>query len=384
MGEGRGGDIALTVERQAAARVLLVNPLVRAATSPEDFAGITTHADWLIQRFTGLLGYSLTVEAQFARLHKGAPIGVEPSGLRQRSGSPFTPRGYAYLTVALAVLGTGPATVSLADLLSEVRATAIEAGVRVGPAERLAERRPLAAALVQLAQWGVLSAEATTPADIGSRVERGAERSHDLELQVDHDVLRAIPGPAVEEPAATAAPDEDPAEQERTIELAVRRRLVEQAVVYRDELTERHREWLARNQWRTIAQLGDFLGCDGEIRAEGVALVGVSDGRATGFPAVPLDRPAVRLVSRIAEELRPNRTARATPIPDDLLDRALATIPEQGSRTVALERLAEFGLIERRDPEDTPEWSLLAAAARFTPHPAENPAEPTADPDTTQ
>lgn len=364
--EGRGGDVALTVERQAAARTLLVRPLIRADSEPDDFAATTTHSDWLIQRFDVLLGYSLTVEARFARLHKGAPTGLEPAGLIKRGGAPFTPRGYAYLTLALAVLSSPRDRVGLTELLADIRAAAAESGIRLGARGRLSERRPLAAALVQLVDWGVLTAAGVTPADFATLMERGPHPDHDIDLRVDQDILRAIPGLAALHDSVEFSGE--PGQRERHVELAVRRRLVEQAVVYRDELSDAHRDWLAQNQWRTVAQLGSFLGCDGEIRAEGVALVGVSDGQESGFPAGQLDRPAVRLLSQIAGELRPHRTARATPVPDHLMDEAVAAIPDTGSRARALERLVEFGLIERSDPGQTPEWSLLAAAARFTPH----------------
>ncbi|CAM5388441.1 DUF2398 family protein [Streptomyces aurantiogriseus] len=103
-------DVALAAERRAAARLLLAHPLVTSTGPHSDtFPLIRRHADWLAQRFQQVFGYRLLVEASYARLFK-AGLGPGSGHRLQRpsTGTPFTPRTYAYLALALSVLVTAP------------------------------------------------------------------------------------------------------------------------------------------------------------------------------------------------------------------------------------------------------------------------------------
>lgn len=136
-------DVALAAERRAAARLLLAHPLVTSNGPHSDtFPLIRRHADWLAQRFQQVFGYRLLVEASYARLFKaGLGPGSGHRLERPSTGTPFTPRTYAYLTLALSVLVTAPEQLLLSQLVADLRAAAVDAGIEVGDIGRQAERR---------------------------------------------------------------------------------------------------------------------------------------------------------------------------------------------------------------------------------------------------
>ena len=163
----------------------------------------------------------------------------------------------------------------------------------------------------------------------------------------------------------------------------MRRLLAENAVVYREDLPDRQRDRLAAHQWRAAAALENLLGCETEIRAEGVALVMTSD--ATEHTTYPCDGPvgqvASELLRHLAGRFDPGRPTTRVSIPEEELDAALdllggteATVRSEWARTAGPEvpepdRLREqvvdlltaLGLL-REGPDG---WELAAAAARY-------------------
>lgn len=135
-------DIALTIERQAAARRLLADPLITVHSRPEDFALVQAHSDWLVHQFQRVLGYELIIADDHARLVKTGLVHPVTTPLLRDSGTPFTPRAYTYLTLTLAALSdTGPHTTA-AELAAGVREAAQEAGLALDPAARLGNAVP--------------------------------------------------------------------------------------------------------------------------------------------------------------------------------------------------------------------------------------------------
>ncbi|MGI5119090.1 TIGR02678 family protein [Marinactinospora thermotolerans] len=395
-------DIALIVERQTAARRLLADPLVTAHRHPEDFTLVSAHSEWLVQRFQRVLGYRLVVAADHARLVKSGIHDAVVTPLVRDSGAEFTPRSYAYLALALAALVDAPPVVRLAELAAWVREAAVEAGLDLDPADRAAERRAFTAALRVLSRRGVVGERD------GSLAGYAADGEHEVRLEVRADIARRVvahPPHAVEEPdvfLAEAARD-DAAGDPHNAELTIRRRLAETAVLYRDDLPAPQRVWLAHHQWRAVAELGELLGCDAEIRAEGIALVlprdGTQDGGWAGRSAVfpgpgPVGRAALLLIGRLAALLRPEPGSRGpVEIPADLLSAQLADLldeedaarywpraavgcpPDPGdvaARVLAL--LGDARLVDRPDPgpSQLDGWRLLPAAARYASSPRES------------
>ena len=162
-------------ERRDALRLLLQHPLITAdGRHAEGFALVRRHRDALARDVRQLFGYRLVVEAGFARLYKAGlgPDGARP--LRRTSGSPFSPRAYAYLSLCCAVLLTGRQQVLLSWLVEEVRQAATEAGLGWSD-DTLTARRDLAAALRHLVELGVLVEDDGTVSSLADDADcRGA------------------------------------------------------------------------------------------------------------------------------------------------------------------------------------------------------------------
>ncbi|MFF0083494.1 TIGR02678 family protein [Streptomyces canus] len=346
-------DVALAAERRAAARLLLAHPLVTSNGPHSDtFPLIRRHADWLAQRFQQVFGYRLLVEASYARLFKaGLGPGSGHRLERPSTGTPFTPRTYAYLTLALSVLVTAPEQLLLSQLVADIRAAAVDAGIEVGDIGRQAERRTLAAALRQLVDWGAL---VETEGQVAAIAE---ERGGEALLTVDREIARAIvAGPLTQsrDGADLVRRAADPGfGGPRTY---VRRRLVETPAVHLDDLTGAEREWLRTRQRRESQAFSELLGLEAEIRAEGIALVD-PDGDLTDLhlPGTgTVAQAALLLVGRLVDRLRPEdpghpavggRLVIGVPVPDGLLPQLLDELVEEYGGRSNWQR----GLVEDRD-----------------------------------
>ncbi|MFI9765815.1 TIGR02678 family protein [Streptomyces sp. NPDC052415] len=345
-------DVALAAERRAAARLLLAHPLVTSTGPHSDtFPLIRRHADWLAQRFQQVFGYRLLVEASYARLFKaGLGPGSGHRLERPSTGTPFTPRTYTYLALALSVLVTAPEQVLLSQLVADLRVAAVDAGIEVDDIGRQAERRTLAAALRQLVDWGVLK---ETEGHVSALAE---ERGGEALLTVDREIARAVvAGPLTQsrDGADLVRRAADPGfGGPRTY---VRRRLVETPVVHLDDLTGAEREWLRTRQRRESQAFSELLGLEAEIRAEGIALVD-PDGDLTDLhlPGTgTVAQAALLLVGRLVDRLRPEdpghpaiggRLIIGVPVPDGLLPELLDELVEEYGRRSNWQR----GLLEDR------------------------------------
>ncbi|WP_107491214.1 TIGR02678 family protein [Thermobifida fusca] len=386
-------DIALTIERQAAARRLLADPLITVHSHPEDFALVQAHSDWLVRQFRRVLGYELLIADDHARLVKTGLVHTVTTPLLRDSGAPFTPRAYTYMALTLAALpDAGPRT-TVAELAAGVRAAAEEAGLALDPEARLGERRAFVAGLTRLVGWGVLT-------ETGGRLaDYARDGTCEVALAVNHGIaahlLAHIPHTATPEEFVNLVQRDSVSSDEKAAELTLRRLLAETPVVYREELSTVHRVQLARHQWRAAAELADLLGCDLEIRAEGVALImpaeAMDDPRAavhpTTFPGKGLvSYSALVLLSRLVTMLAPPPFSHGIPIPAELLDTELAAVVDnvhQWSHTAhshvpdpddlaerILTLLHDSRLLDRVTTDDAPQrltegWRLLAAAARY-------------------
>lgn len=367
----------LAAERRTAIRLLLREPLVTAAAHPDEFPLIRRHADELARQFGQVLGYRLTVEPGFARLHK-AGLGVDSGRRLERgSGAPFTPRTYAYLALTLAALVTAPEQLLLSEVVARTRAAAAEAGVDLGEPNRVTERRALVAALKQLMTWRVLTE------DEGSVDSYAGDSEADALLTIDREIARRL----VSGPVSQAATPQDLIDRAASADEAgprhrVRRLLVETPVVYSGDLTEEERDWLRRSQRREQRILEDFAGLHAEIRAEGVALIDpdqeLTDAQFPGTGTVAW--AALLLTGKLVAELTPSGAADSVAIPDgrveELLRGLIAEHRKAWSREfteapavaadAVLDLLRRMRLIR---PAAAPQtgWLLTAAAARYAP-----------------
>ncbi|MGA5821866.1 DUF2398 family protein [Kitasatospora sp. NPDC094028] len=358
-------------ERRIAARLLLAHPLVTASGPHADgFPLIRRHRDWLTERFDTLLGYRLVVGPWHARLCKaGLGSGAARRLEHPATGAPFTPAGYAQLTLALALLVDAPEQLRYGRLLDAMRAAAPD--LTAAPAD-------LAMALAALADWQVLGDLPADPADTA------------FPLTVDRELARAVPAgpPALADGPADLirrAAEAEPA-------TAVRRLLAETPAVLAADLPEDRRDWLHEHRLSGPAALAEFLGLETELRAEGVALLDpaeeLTDLALPGSGA--LAQAALLLVECLVEEVRPlpgEVPDGDVPIPDALIDGALGDVADEyglpsrylADRTAlrrdALDLLHRLGLLAPA-PRDTrpPSWLLRPPAARYAPAPDLHPA----------
>jgi uncharacterized protein (TIGR02678 family) len=352
---------------------------VTAASHPDEFPLVRRHADELARQFGQVLGYRLTVEPGFARLHK-AGLGHDAGRRLERgSGAPFTPRTYAYLALALAALVTAPEQLLLSEVVARTRVAAAEAGIDLGEPNRVTERRALVAALKQLMTWRVLAE------DEGSVDSYAGDDEADALLTIDREIARSlVSGPVGQ---ATAPGDliekaVDPGEAGPRHR--VRRLLIETPVVYTDELTEEERDWLRRSQRREQRILEDFAGLRTEIRAEGVALIDPEQELTdTQFPGTgTVAWAALLLAGRLAAELTPASGTAGVPIPGGRIEEHLRLLTDEhrgawskeltGSPELltdaVLDLLHQMRLIRPVLPQEGESgWLLTAAAARYAP-----------------
>jgi len=352
-------DIALVNERRRAIRALLAAPLLLPAS--DEFALVRRHAEWLRTWFGTFLGYRLVVEAGFARLFK-AGLGPGRGRPLERPTGPFTPRMYAYLALTTAVLLTCPEQVLLSQLVADIRAAAVEAGIELGDAQRPAERRALGTALRQMIAWSALREEQ------GSVAGYAEDDRAEALLTVDRDIvahLMATPPSRAATPAEFVVLAADPGQGGSRHR--VRRRLCEEPVLYIDELSAADRVWLRREQRRDERPYLDYLGLQAELRTEGVALLDPDDSLTdVSFPGNgTVAQAALLTIGALTETLRPDpRTlVVGVPIPDELLDGVLAELSERHARRWADQYVTDPALLREAVVTLLISMNLLARAA---------------------
>ena len=314
-----GADLASTAahdaaERREAARALLVTPFVTATTAPQTLALVRRHGAALRQAFATQLGCTLVVEPSFARLVKAPPADGAPARPLRRGDQPLTPRTYAYLSLLAAGL-LAPHVgeqVLVSALVEQVRADAAAAGLEVG--DSLVERRQLVAAVEVLVRWGVLT---ETDGSVGA----WGERRDEALLTVHRPLLpHLLAGPLQESLRPGAAPaaapvDGEPAQAEpeppESPRRSLRRRLVEDPLVRREDLTPGEADALSRDRRDLARVLDEVFGLALEVRAEG-ALAYDPDGEVTdvAFPGPGTVRQAaLLLLDALVDRTRPDAGA---------------------------------------------------------------------------
>ncbi|WP_413768014.1 TIGR02678 family protein [Rhodococcus pyridinivorans] len=363
------GDVS---GRRDAARALLQQPIVTAASERETFDLVRRHAPALKSMFADRLGYRLVVEPTFARLTK-APLGpTSPHrALRHADGTEFGAITYACLALVCAALiepGTGE-RMSVDDLLEQVRADARENGIVFG--DPVSEERNFAAALRVLEEWGVITESGRV--DEASGDEPHLDVHRDLLPQLLDVPLHGMPGPA----AALARHEHEPAARR------LYRRLVEDPFVARDELDDESATILARDRHELARMLEDDFGLVLEVRAEGALAydpAGVLTDEA--FPGSGTLKHACLLLLAELTERFGDSAATTLHVDVPTLDSVFVDLAAARSRTwksiyvrnLALLRRDVVALLVRlglaRPHENGLE--LTAPSARYRPVPAES------------
>lgn len=283
-------------ERRRAARALLAQPLLTQAA--EEFRLVRKHAAELAAWFSAEAGWRLVVETETARLVK-TPADLRDTtrpALAVRSKAPFTRRRYVLLCLALACLERADGQITLGRLAEGVITGAgdpdlLAAGVEFR-LERREERGDLVAVVRVLLHWRVLHRVA------GDEEAYVADTQNDVLYDVDRRVLSSLlatpRGPStvrvegaggsgaalferrLADLTAEVAPDTDELRL-RSLRHRLTRRLLDDPVVYYDELSEEERAYLVSQRIALSRRVGEFTGLVAELRAEGVAMVDPED-----------------------------------------------------------------------------------------------------------
>lgn len=274
-----------------AGRALLKEPLLLArGPYAEEFGLVRRHATELREWFERNTGWPLQVDAECARLCKtpgtaGDP--THPAREAARAATPFTRRRYVLFCLALAALERSEVQIALGRLAEQVVLDAADphlaqAGVSF-TLERREERLDLAAVVRLLLRLGVLRRVA---GDEEAYVSGAGDVLYDVERRVLAGLLAAHHGPSVvradgfEERlaglTAQSALDSDEL-RFRAIRWSLTRRLLDDPVLYYDDLSDTELAYLTRQRGFITARITELTGLVAEVRAEGIAMVDPED-----------------------------------------------------------------------------------------------------------
>ncbi|WP_454196589.1 TIGR02678 family protein [Nocardia sp. Marseille-Q1738] len=325
---------------QRAARVILANHLV-TRTYPDRIALplIRRWATELREDLAELFGYRLEVTETTARVFPVLDRLDASRPARTPAERVFDRRRYAYLALALAVLGRAGDQITLSELADQVAAYAGRVDGLELSTDRAADRDAFVDAVGWLTVRGALTLADGDAGGWASDPEAG-EALYDIDRPVVFALFRppralqhlhSVRGLFAEEATATGVSPHAPTTAE--IARRVRRALVERPVVYVDDLPPEERPVLAQD--RIVADVELFTGLRAERRAEGVALIDTS-GRLsdTRFPGTgTLAQVALLLAGEIADRVldidNPLPRRGGAPHPSETLAEQLdAAIPE--------------------------------------------------------
>jgi uncharacterized protein (TIGR02678 family) len=378
--EARDRDLA------RATRALLRRPLLRHGADTDALALVRRHAAELRAWFDQNAGWRLHVDTQVARLFKlGEPdAGGSHPAREPRSRMPFGRRRYVLLCLALAVLERADAQITLGRLAEAVivaagdeRLAAAGVGFELSGRE---ERGDLVAVVRVLLELGAL---ARVAGDEDAFVREAGDVLYDVERRVLAVLISAPRGPStiaaddfgtrlrelVAEPEPVSEDLRTRAHRHR-----LTRRLLDDPVVYYDELAEPELGYLSSQRSALCRRVSERAGLVAEIRAEGIAMVDPRDELTdVRMPEVGTDGHVALLIAEYLAEREDGGAG--CPVSElHALVRRLARKhqaywrrstrepgAEAGLVEHALERLAALRLVRRADDG----VHALPALARF-------------------
>lgn len=362
-------------DRARALRGLLRHGLLTpAGPDAAAFVLVRKHAGWLRDWLENLAGWSLQVDAALARLRK-VPAGVDDGtrpAVADHARTAFTRRRYVLLCLALAALERTDAQVTLGRLAERILQLAGDPGLRAAGVEFTLDGREERTDLATVARFLLgLRVLVRVAGDEQAYVTASGDALYDVDRRVLASLMVARRGPSMVEAAGLEArlaalteeltPDTDEG-RNRALRHGLSRRLLDDPVVYYDQLTEGERAYLASQRPFLLRRLTEATGLVAEVRAEGIALVDPT-GEATDL-AMPEEGTDGHATLLLAEYLA-GRAQQRPGVPvalEDLtaemarlagLHRALwrrtATVPgaEVGLCRMALDRLEALGLVRR-------------------------------------
>ncbi|MER6096690.1 TIGR02678 family protein [Streptomyces sp. NPDC001728] len=278
-------------ELRKAARALLKQPLLLArGRYADEFRLARRHASELREWFDRNTGWALQVDTEVARLRKSPGVLTDPTHPARdttRGATPFTRRRYVLLCLALAALERGEAQIALGRLADQIVLDAadprlVATGVEFA-LERRDERLDLAAVVRLLLDLGVLRRVA---GEEEAYVSGAGDVLYDVERRVLAGLLASRRGPStvhaenlddrLAELVAETALDSDEL-RFRAMRRSLTRRLLDDPVLYYDDLTDAELGYLTRQRGFLTARITELTGLVAEVRAEGIAMVDPED-----------------------------------------------------------------------------------------------------------
>lgn len=277
-----------SAETAAALRLLAVRPWLLAERDHEDIAAIRRNLP-AIREALGRLGWVLVVERDFVRLRKSPPL----RRLAWAAIGPTQQQASWFFLLVAAAESVAP-RVGLSQLVTAARAAAAEA--HLPTTNDLIERRAIVRALRMLDERGVVT---QVEGDLDGFVK---DETAPVLLAVHHTRLAHVianygPGDPNEDPEAWIGHLErepDPARR-------MRRKLVDDTVVYVADLDDIEADWLSRRvRGDDGGPLATAFGLHLERRAEGAALVVPDDAFRFPHELGPTPFPAPATVPHAA------------------------------------------------------------------------------------
>ncbi len=275
---------------QRAARALLSRPLLVAGGPDDDtFRLVRAYAPDLRDWFDRETGWRLLVDSQTARLFKTAPTTDDPTHPARdpRFGAAFGRRRYVLTCLALAALERSDHQTTLGRLAEQVLMAAadpelVDAGMTF-TLENREQRGDLVAVVRLLLDWGALR---RVSGDEDAYLGASGDVLYDVDRRVIAGLLTGTRGPSTV--AATGFDDQlhqllreivpDTEElRNRALRHRLTRRLLEDPVVYYDDLSEEERGYLVRQRVAITGRITDLTGLVAELRVEGIAMVDPED-----------------------------------------------------------------------------------------------------------
>jgi uncharacterized protein (TIGR02678 family) len=374
-------------ERRRALRALLRHPLLTRA-GPDPFGLVRKHAGWLRDWLASNAGWSLQVDTGLARLRKlpGRLDDRTRPALAEPARVPFSRRRYVLACLALAALERADAQVTLGWLADRVLALAADPGLADAGFSFALDSREQRGDLVVVARLLLrIQVLAKVAGDEQSFVDASGDALYDVNRRVLATLLATQRGPSTVAAADLEArlrsiteelvPDSDDG-RNRAIRHALVRRLLDDPVLYHNELTEPERAYLTRQRGFLVQRLSEATGLVAEVRAEGVALLDPS-GEATDL-AMPEEGTEGHATLLLAEHLAALAAEHPrVPVPVAALEARMAALAAEhethwrrGSADpgaaaalcrLAIARLEALGLLRRGGDAVT----VLPALARF-------------------
>jgi uncharacterized protein (TIGR02678 family) len=376
-------------ERRRALRALLRRPLLtRSGPDPAAFALVRRHAGWLREWLSANVGWSLQVDTGLARLRKlpGRLDDRTRPALAEPARVPFSRRRYVLACLALAALERADAQVTLGWLAERVLALAADPSLADAGFSFALDSREERADLVVVARLLLgIRVLARVAGDELSFVNSSGDALYDVNRRVLASLLVAQRGPSTVTATGLEGrlrgiteelvPDSDDG-RNRAIRHMLARRLLDDPVLYYDELNDAERAYLSSQRGLLVRRLTEATGLVAEARAEGLALLDPT-GEATDLtmPEEGTDGHATLLLAEHLAVLARERPG--APVPLSALEARLAELAAEHRAhwrkgttdpgavaalcRLAVDRLEALGLV-RRDDGVTP----LPGLARFT------------------